>query len=334
MEHHVDRRIILSPESEYKNLYEWSLQEVDAEGKEIGRDQIPWEWTLYFKATELTLHDTLTIGSSYPHASESDSNTVTAKQSISAKLHPFGMTWTPSYSMFGTDRTITDFSLSIIPSVVEDEQEQCLAWGVVSYSAEIDFRSEATPDCLGFYLIVSPERFAQYAEMTATSSVQDVSFFVGRVPGFYSNWSPGISPDHIKILTDKSAHKIEIPPDCQIDPPRLGRTQYAELNIRRTTELAKATPKAPEGAVDKLHEKESADERASGGYAVTATEDTEEWTDSDASSDGPADSVVQAQPDPRPRGTDTQMVGLLFSIRIAAWVIAGLLLLILINLRL
>ncbi len=75
-----------------------------------------------------------------------------------------------------------------MPSVVDGEQEQCLAWGLVSYTAEIDFRSETTPDCLGFYLIVSPDRFARFVEMVATSAVEEVLLFVGRVPGFYSDW--------------------------------------------------------------------------------------------------------------------------------------------------
>ncbi|MGX5851765.1 hypothetical protein ACWGTO_32745 [Mesorhizobium sp. PL10] len=246
MENHIDRRVILCPESAYKNLYEWSLQEVDADGEKIGRDQIPWEWTLYFKATELTLHDTLTVGSVLPNASQDDINTVTAKQGISAKLHPFGTTWPPSYSMFGTDRTITDISLSIMSSAVDAEQEQCVAWGVVSYTSEIAFREETKPDCIGFYLFVRPDRFAWYAEMVATSAVEDVLLFVGRVPGFYSDWSPSISTNRIKILADKSAQKIEVPADCEIDPPRLGRAQYAQLHIRRAAELSKATPKAPE----------------------------------------------------------------------------------------
>ncbi|RWL82403.1 MAG: hypothetical protein EOR67_27815 [Mesorhizobium sp.] len=335
MENHIDRRVILCPESEYKNLYEWCLQEIDADGKKIGRDQIPWEWTLYFKATELTLHDTLTVGSLLPSASQDDINTVTVKQGISAKLLPFGATWSPSYSMFGTDRTITDISLSIMPSVVDGEQEQCLAWGIVSYTAEIDFREETTPDCIGFYLIVNPDRFAQYVEMIATSAVEDVLLFVGRVPGFYSDWSPSTSTDRIKILADKSAQKIEIPPGCKIDPPRLGRAQYAQVHIRRAAELSKATPKAPEGAADEIHDKESAEEQADRGHAAAA-EDTEEWTDSgDASPEEDlADRIVQVQPDHRPPAADPQTVGLLSSIRIAAWVIAGLLLLILINLRL
>ncbi|TIM99995.1 MAG: hypothetical protein E5Y38_14895 [Mesorhizobium sp.] len=334
MENHIDRRVILCPESEYTNLYEWSLQEVDADGKKIDRDQIPWEWTLYFKATELTLHDTLTVGALLPTASQDEINAVTAKQSISAKLLPSGAPWPPSYSMFGTDRTITDISLSIIPSVADDEPEQCVAWGVVSYTSEIDFGEETTPDCIGFYLIVRPDRFARYAEMVAASAVEDVLLFVGRVPGFYSDWSPSTSTHRIKILADKSAQKIEVPPDCEIDPPRLGRAQYAQIHIRRVAELSKATPKAPEGAANEIHDKENAEEQADRDYAAAA-EDTEEWTDSgDASPEDLADRIVQAQPHHRPPAADPQAVGLLSSIRIAAWVIAGLLLLILINLRL
>ncbi|RVA56331.1 hypothetical protein EN933_06415 [Mesorhizobium sp. M7A.F.Ca.US.001.01.1.1] len=332
MENHIDRRVILCPESEHKNLYEWSVQEVGADGNKIDRDQIPWEWTLYFKATELTLHDTLTVGSLLPGAPQDEINTVTAKQSISAKLHPFGAAWPPSYSMFGTDRTITDISLSIIPSAVDDEQEQCVAWGVVSYTSEIDFREETTSDCIGFYLVVRPDRFARYAEMVSTSAVEDVSLFVGRVPGFYSDWSPSTSTHRIKILADKTVQKIEIPPDCEIDPPRLGRAQYAQLNIRHAAELSKAAPKASEGAVGEIHDKQSAEEQADRGHAAAA-KDTEEWTDSDASPEDLADPIVQTQPDHRPSTADVQTVGLLSSIRIATWVIACLLLLILVNLR-
>ncbi|MER9606930.1 hypothetical protein [Mesorhizobium sp. M0243] len=333
MENHVDRRVILCPEAEYKNLYEWSVQEVGANGNKIDRDQIPWEWTLYFKATELTLHDTLTVGSLMSGAPHDEINTVIAKQSISAKLHPFGAARPPSYSMFGTGRTITDISLSIIPSAVNDEQEQCVAWGVVSYTSEIDFREETTPDCIGFYLFVRPDRFARYAEMVASSALEEVLFFVGRVPGFYSDWSPSTSTNRIKILADKNAQKIEIPPDCEIDPPRLGRAQYAQLNIRHAADLSKATPKTPEGTAGEIHGKGNAEGQADGGHAAAA-EDTEEWTDRDASPKDLADPIVQAQPDHRPSAADPQTVGLLSSIRIAAWVIAGLLLLLLINLRL
>jgi hypothetical protein len=70
MDYHIDRRVILNQDSEFKNLYKWSLQEFDADGKKLGSDQIPWNWHLYFTASELTVSDTITLEPNYRHASE------------------------------------------------------------------------------------------------------------------------------------------------------------------------------------------------------------------------------------------------------------------------
>ena len=53
MDNHLERKIRLSEEPEYKNLYSWSLQEFDGDGNKIGSDQVPWEWSLCFTASEL-----------------------------------------------------------------------------------------------------------------------------------------------------------------------------------------------------------------------------------------------------------------------------------------
>ena len=54
MEYHIDNRVVLSTEREHKNLYSWSIKEFDQKGKQIGGDQIPWEWGLNFEVVELT----------------------------------------------------------------------------------------------------------------------------------------------------------------------------------------------------------------------------------------------------------------------------------------
>ena len=53
MDHHVDRRVVLSEKSEFKNLYPWFLHEVDAQGANVGGDLIPWEWSFRFTVSEL-----------------------------------------------------------------------------------------------------------------------------------------------------------------------------------------------------------------------------------------------------------------------------------------
>ncbi|EPJ43196.1 MAG: hypothetical protein OFPII_43240 [Osedax symbiont Rs1] len=53
MQYHLERQICFSEESKHKNLYPWSLQEVDEDGKMLGSKQIPWVWGLYFTASDL-----------------------------------------------------------------------------------------------------------------------------------------------------------------------------------------------------------------------------------------------------------------------------------------
>lgn len=48
MEFHLDYGLQLQTEPEHKSLYKWAINEIDAQGRQIGHDQIPWEWTLHF----------------------------------------------------------------------------------------------------------------------------------------------------------------------------------------------------------------------------------------------------------------------------------------------
>jgi hypothetical protein len=54
MDYHIERGIRFTTEIEYKNLYDWALQEVAEDGTTIDRDQIPWEWTLDFSGMVAT----------------------------------------------------------------------------------------------------------------------------------------------------------------------------------------------------------------------------------------------------------------------------------------
>jgi hypothetical protein len=62
---HLERGLRLHTEPEHKSLYRWAIQELDAQGKQIGDDQIPWGWTLYFTATSCVLADSIEIKSEF-----------------------------------------------------------------------------------------------------------------------------------------------------------------------------------------------------------------------------------------------------------------------------
>ena len=304
MEQHIDRRVILSTESEYKNLYSWSLHELDAEGQKIDRDQIPWAWTLYFTATELALSDTLKIEPDY--RSDGDSlSAVRERQNIWAKLTP-GDPWdrhsfrSTAYSMFGTDRTISSFELFIERLEGDEEQERCMAWGSVSYTFDNDFRDETTDDSIVFHLYVRPETFARYAAKVSASEVDEAVLRVGHVDGFYSDWSPAISTDDIKVLTSDRDHKVETPEGCDIVPPRLGKIGEAELYLRRIKKL-EAT--------------------------LSDATNEDDWLEDGEPAEAAPDSATLAVQ--HSASSNARAVALLSSLRMAAWAIAALLLLLL-----
>ena len=123
--------------------------------------------------------------------------------------------------MFGTDRAINSFELRIQPIADPVEQERCKAWGSVSYTHEIDFRNKTTDDCIVFYMFVKPDAFARYVTKIAHGSVDEMMLSVGSVAGFYSAWSPGGPTFNVKVLTTGDQQKIILPPDVELEPPRL-----------------------------------------------------------------------------------------------------------------
>ena len=132
MDHHMDRRVVLSEKSEFKNLYHWFLHEVDSQGASVGRDLIPWKWSFEFTVSELTVSDMLTIEPKHV-LDDTGETSVRKRQSIGSKLLPkesWGQSAGTGFSMFGTDRTISEFSLLIIP--LEGEGKKNAPPGAVS----------------------------------------------------------------------------------------------------------------------------------------------------------------------------------------------------------
>lgn len=305
MDHHFERRVRLDQEPEYKNLYEWSLQEFDADDRKTTRDQIPWQHNSFFTCHEMRLIDSIGIEKDYRLNEEDRKTEIRERRYIYGSLtpgHPKDHAWLDhtSYSMFGTEREISKFDLRIQRMLDREKQEYCQAWGSVSYTSEVDFRDETEDDCIVFYLFVNAETFARYESLIAASAVDEATFRVSGVAGFYSDWSPSISTSSIKVLTGHKEHEVDIPEGCMIDPPRLREVDEAELILNRIIRLASATP-VPSEDDDIM----GADD---GDLAVSP------------------DEVSRAQA-AKQTSALTKSVKLLSSLRIVAWVIAGLLLL-------
>ena len=251
MDYHLDYGLRVHTEPEYKNLYSWAINEVEADGRLINRDQIPWGWTLHFSATSCMLTNRLEIEAQFSLTTESeDPPRIETDQIIRMMLRPGMLTDGEfvddvTFSMFGTKRAIQNFTLEVRPLADSEKAEYCTAWGSVSYTSEVDFRNETVDDCVWFYLYVKPETFTRYATLINQNAIDTILFSVGSVDGFYSEWSPSISTRKVKVLVRGNEHKLELPDDLQGEPPRLGRVCDARLLLHRRLELGKDSPAQP-----------------------------------------------------------------------------------------
>lgn len=230
---HLEHKICLSETSEHTPLYSWSLQEFDKNKKKIGPDQIPWFWSLYFTANELDRSYSLKLNKSSEEKKE--------EEYIWAKMHS-GICrdgeWKDavSYSMFGTERETKDFKLRI-SKIDENEDKKdipkCHIWGCPSYTSEVDFIHETEDDAVIIFLYLSGKQFNKIDNLIKNGRIDILEIQLSGVSGFYSEWSPSIKTNNIKILTnDLNFQKFTRKNKCKIDPPRLGNV--SEFNITAT----------------------------------------------------------------------------------------------------
>lgn len=242
MQYHQDRTLRLHTDPEFSNLYSWAIVEADEQGRQVGPDQIPWVWTTWFVATSCLLSDGIEISEDADSTSEPPrAPKATYRRHIRMPLRS-GSTPTRGYDeavfqMFGTSRTIKDISLEIHPDPDPSRQQTAHAWGSLSYTSENDFHDETSDDCLVFYLFVSPADFDRYARTVAQGHVSRVMVAVGSVAGFYSEWSPSIAAETIKVLTPNREHHVQSPAGVELEPPRLGRVGKISVTFARSLDF-------------------------------------------------------------------------------------------------
>ena len=116
----------------------------------------------------------------------------------------------PTFSFFGTERLIEEFTLQVQPG--DDEQLKLLA--IPSYTYEgPEFNNETTSDEVVFIYTIKSDNFEQLKELILNETVSDISFRASGIEGFYSRWSPTITTDHIKIWS-LDGPDLEIPSDA------------------------------------------------------------------------------------------------------------------------
>jgi hypothetical protein len=237
MEYRLDNRVVLSTEREHLNLYSWSIKEFDKKGKQVGGDQIPWDWSLRFEVIELIPTCRVQINS------ESDDQAESGKAELSeylyGKLRPAAESRrTGLYSMFGTQREISEFGLLIYKAT--DGNDRCRLWGSVSYTSELDFEELTEQDSVQVYVYLSAERFDHLMKFVKFPRPTRAEMRLTGVSGFYSDWSPSIRTDSIKILANAKDQRLENPQKLDFEPPILGYVKEFDLTMQQQYPL---TPK-------------------------------------------------------------------------------------------
>jgi hypothetical protein len=240
MEYEVDNRLVLSTEREYESLYSWSLKEFDKAGKQVGRDQIPWSWTLQFDVTELVPVLKVRINN---EEQDDEVAPVTNGEKVTSE-YLFGNLKPASerrasgiYSMFGSNRRIDNFSFFVYP-VNDNEKARCDVCGSISYTADFDFENRTQPDWVQFNIYLPLTRFHEIMRVARLRIATNVAIRVSGVSGFYSEWSPSIRADMIKVLANKTDQRLENPGSLTIDPPVLGKVREFELTFSQKYSLA------------------------------------------------------------------------------------------------
>jgi hypothetical protein len=204
MEHILEKAVKYEVENEFKSLYAWSLIETQEEEKKSLKKWIPFEWSVRFIASKLSIVRRILIDKNYD-AEDEKAKSLTDSSIIIANLHSGfcndgkNLEDYVHYKMFGTDRKIESFTLKI--HVASNGIEKCTAWATPSYDYEVDFRNKVESDIVEFNLFLNKERWESIEKLVQMKVVDSFHVSFGNVSGFYSDWSPSISTNSIKVLT-------------------------------------------------------------------------------------------------------------------------------------
>ena len=226
MDNNLEFRLKLNTDSEYKNLYEWSIDEVDSEGNVVGKtNQVHCDINSFsFVATEITYTPEFEMADTNKSVKNDkndyletakfvteDRNTIQGKLKSSETF--------PQFSFFGTNRKLDTFDLIIQSD--KDLKEVCYLNGFPE--SRHDFDSSGAMiinDCVQIVISTSKERFEKIVDLILKDRLNGLTINLSGVQGFYSNWTPDGSYMYVKILT--GSNKVDIPENCEIKPPKIG----------------------------------------------------------------------------------------------------------------
>jgi len=242
IERDLNRTIKLNNDSEYESLYSWSLEEYDSEGKKVTEAFIPMQIGSIYLDVEKLIYLNNFQGSGY----EPKSSKITESEFISGTLKTQAdrrkdISTSNTFSMFGTNREIKTFGIEIYKvdnDYRSEESFNLTGWIGFETEADMDLPAQEIEDAIYITVVLNEERFNKIVQ-NIKDGIHPNQVKINHAEGFYNSWTPSIHLRDIKILTDEKerygdentpyAQQIEIPEDCDITPPRIGKLR--DFNI-------------------------------------------------------------------------------------------------------
>jgi hypothetical protein len=206
MEYLLEKKVIINRNTKHKSLYSWCLNEQEENSSKAKIDLIPFEWRFWFTGTKLKLSNNLRIklNNETEHHETEKKKTIYGVFKSGAIRENGNFTDIVEFSILGTSRTISEFSLTI-NEATDSSGETCWLNAFPSYvSEDAEFRELIEPDYAGFDISISTEKFNELVNLIEHRSIDSIRFSAKDISGIYAEWTPTIKTRTAKILTSNN----------------------------------------------------------------------------------------------------------------------------------
>ena len=173
MDYLLERKVKINRDTKHKSLYSWCLNEFDDKGAIVGRDWVPFGWGFRFTGTSLYVSTKINIkrDDETEKSNASNSKTINGKFSSGVCFDGENLVDVVTFSIFGTARTIKEFSFTI-NEAKDDDEDACWLAVIPSYESEdASFRKVIEVDFAGFEIYLKSEKFNKLVQLIANSAV-------------------------------------------------------------------------------------------------------------------------------------------------------------------
>ncbi|MGO7266178.1 hypothetical protein, partial [Rhizobium johnstonii] len=110
------------------------------------------------------------------------------------------------------------------------DQDGVYVTGSMAFDYEWDFENLMQSDSVEIEISLTAEKFDALERFIADGRPKAV-VTLGSIDGFYSQWSPSIRTQEIKILSSLEDQKVKIDAGSEIAPPALGKAGEFALRL-------------------------------------------------------------------------------------------------------